>query len=184
VNSDQRVTRNLGDLLPPTRGLLRACQVTRDIAGDGIETLVLIATPDLDLVEACAEIGLACEESWPAIVVLAPNRAGGGPGADEDVLIDRVERVTHAAETVELRKAFLRMIGDVLGCAAVADDDYFFLTVEGDSVRALQLSAAVEEEFGFELPLEILVTLTVGRIADLVATACVAFRADVSADGG
>ena len=58
-----------------------------------------------------------------------------------------------------------------------AEDGYFFLDVGGDSVTALELSAAVEEAFGFELPLEVLVMLPIGGVADLVATAAATVRA-------
>jgi acyl carrier protein len=155
--------------------VLRSRLVPAD-AQDPEMTLVLLATPDFDIAEACAELGQAHGDSWPPVVVLAAPGDGGTPDPDGADLRHQLAQVARAAETVALRREFLRDTAEILECAGVAEEHYFFVDAGGDSVTALRLSTAVEERFGFELPLEVLTALTVGRIADLVATSYLAVR--------
>jgi acyl carrier protein len=162
---DQATVGGSGDIAIGARGVLRAREVRRE-AG---MTLVLVAAPDLDIAAACAGIGRRYGESWPPIVVLPPPPAGSAPSRGED-LAARLEQVARDPHTVHLRRGFLDTVTEVLESGDVSEDHYFFVDAGGDSVTALQLSAAVEERFGFELPLEVLVALTIGGIAGLLAT--------------
>lgn len=168
-----------GDAVIEARGVLRACEVRPQASRSEGTTLVLVAAPDFDIADVCAEIGRLYQNSWPPVVVLPPAAAGVG---ERDLALC-LERVTRAPGTLDLRRRFLASAGETLERADVSEDHYFFVDAGGDSITALQLSAAVEEQFGFELPLEVLPALTIGRIADLVATSHAAVAGDRSLTG-
>jgi acyl carrier protein len=156
------------------RGVLRTCAVRRDASV--VETLILVVATDFDIAGACAEIGRVYEGVWPTVVVLLAPAGGNGPEEDGALLAERVDQVLGAPETAELRAKFGRLVMEVLEATDVSEGHYFFVDAGGDSITALQLSSAVEERFGFELPLEVLVALTVGGVADLVASTSVALK--------
>jgi acyl carrier protein len=164
------------DVALRARGLVQARMVGRRADAGPVATLVLLVAPDFDLVEACGEIWRAYEVSWPPIVVLTAPAEGTRQAAIDEVLAQRVDHIVRGEVTAGLRRAFLAAVGEVLERADVSEDHYFFVEAAGDSIAALQLSAAVEERFGFELPLEVLSGLTIGRIADLLATTHLAAR--------
>ena len=154
----------------PARGVARASTVVHRHGDDsGEEILALVVTPDFDIADACAEIGRTYEGPWPPVVVVK-SIDGDDPGPADPELVARLEELTRAPRAVVQRRLFLDLVVEILENPAASEDHYFFVDAGGDSITALQVSAEVDERFGFELPLEALVGLPIGRIADLVAT--------------